>query len=434
MIINSNNKRTFQIVLFVLIGLVALGVGYAGTTAVDLIVNGHGLVTASQANFIVHFISTTTSPKITTGTGTAWIDRNDDTIASFEVTGLSKKGDTAVATYTVKNDSNDIGADVSIELEYTNCEWFKVTESIQDSQLKAGDSTTVLVTVELLKTPVDEDISTVVTGRLISNPIENNLAVGNDPISDSSPYISKSFSSDSWEAISYAVENKQLSKYKVGDTKKITIENKEYTLRVANIGTPEECADESYSETACGFVVEFVDIVKLMPMKKTNSAGGYTTSDVVKYLNEELYPQLPEGLKKIIADTRVVSGHGSNDSSDYVMENQKLFLLSAAEIMGPNSFSNDSTRNKTSQLEYYKNSGTQKVYYTACYGCGGCSTYSYNAIVGSIKKYNGYNNGYWLRNPDSSSSSNFTYVDTYGQARSSGYSANLGIVPAFRIK
>ena len=409
MIINSNNKRTFQIVLFVLIGLVALGIGYAGITAVDLIVNGHGLVTASQANFIVHFISTTTSPKITTGTGTAWIDRNDDTIASFEVTGLSKKGDTAVATYTVKNDSNDIGADVSIELEYTNCEWFKVTESIQDSQLKAGDSTTVLVTVELLKTPVDEDIST-------------------------SPYISKSFSSDSWEAISYAVENKQLSKYKVGDTKKITIENKEYTLRVANIGTPEECADESYSETACGFVVEFVDIVKLMPMKKTNSAGGYTTSDVVKYLNEELYPQLPEGLKKIIADTRVVSGHGSNDSSDYVMENQKLFLLSAAEIMGPNSFSNDSTRNKTSQLEYYKNSGTQKVYYTACYGCGGCSTYSYNAIVGSIKKYNGYNNGYWLRNPDSSSSSNFTYVDTYGQARSSGYSANLGIVPAFRIK
>ena len=61
-----SNKRTFQIVLFVLIGLVALGVGYAGITAVDLIVNGHGLVTASQANFIVHFISTTTSPKITT--------------------------------------------------------------------------------------------------------------------------------------------------------------------------------------------------------------------------------------------------------------------------------------------------------------------------------------------------------------------------------
>lgn len=434
MIINSNNKRTFQIVLFVLIGLVVLGIGYAGITAVDLIVNGHGLVTASQANFIVHFISTTTSPKITTGTGTAWIDRNDDTIASFEVTGLSKKGDTAVATYTVKNDSNDIGADVSIELEYTNCEWFRVTESIQDSQLKAGDSTTVLVTVELLKTPVDEDISTVVTGRLISNPIENNLAVGNDPISDSSPYISKSFSSDSWEAISYAVENKQLSKYKVGDTKKITIENKEYTLRIANIDTPEECADESYSETACGFVVEFVDIVKMMPMKKTNSSGGYTTSDVVKYLNEELYPQLPESLRKNIADTRVVSSNESSSGSNYVQENQKLYLLSAEEILGSNSSSNDSIKNKTSQLAYYKNSGTQRLYYTVCYGCGGCGTYYYNAIVGSIKKFNGSNSTYWVRNPSSTSSTMFTCIDTYGKVGNTSYSANLGVVPAFRIK
>ena len=47
MIVNSSNKKLFHICMFVIIALVTIGIGYAGITAVDLIVNGHGLVTAS---------------------------------------------------------------------------------------------------------------------------------------------------------------------------------------------------------------------------------------------------------------------------------------------------------------------------------------------------------------------------------------------------
>ena len=54
MIVNSNNKKIFRICMFVLVGLITIGIGYAGIAAVDLIVNGHGLITPSQANFIVY--------------------------------------------------------------------------------------------------------------------------------------------------------------------------------------------------------------------------------------------------------------------------------------------------------------------------------------------------------------------------------------------
>ena len=34
-----------------------------------------------------------------------------------------------------------------------------------------------------------------------------------------------------------------------------------HTLRISNMSTPQECNDEAFSQTACGFVVEFVDII-----------------------------------------------------------------------------------------------------------------------------------------------------------------------------
>lgn len=445
MIINSNNKRTFQIVLFVLIGLVALGIGYAGITAVDLIVNGHGLVTASQANFIVHFISTTTSPKITTGTGTAWIDRNDDTIASFEVTGLSKKGDTAVATFTVKNDSKDIGADFSIELEYENEEYFKVTEIIEDNQLKAGESTSVSIVVELLKTPIGDDITTHVSGKVIANPIENISAIENRTISDSTPYVTKSFAEDSWETIQNAVRDGNISKYKLGDIKTVRINNKDYRVRISNLPSndgngvanavvTDTCSDSSYSETACGFVVEFIDIVTNMAMNNSyvQNRGGYPASLVNSYLNDTLFNQLPSDLQSVIADTRVVSG-GERGTSTYVQENQKLFLLSPTEIMGGSGYSDDAAKNKTSQLGYYEKNGTTTIDQSVC-GCGGCSIVQRVLWVGSQKAYNGSYNDYWLRGASNTSDYYFLSINRYGQFQTGYYNSTLGVAPAFRIK
>ena len=72
---NSRNKKNLQIFLLVLIAVLTLGIGYASITAVNIIINGNGTVSAAQENFKVSF----TEANITTGSGTASIDEDDAT-------------------------------------------------------------------------------------------------------------------------------------------------------------------------------------------------------------------------------------------------------------------------------------------------------------------------------------------------------------------
>ena len=166
---NLRNKKNIQIFLLVLIAVLTLGIGYASITAVNIIINGNGTVTVTQENFKVSF----TEANITTGSGTASIDEDDATIAYFDVSGLSKVGDKAVATYTVKNESNGIGAYIQITLTSTNQEYFRVSEKIFDNQLQAGDETTVTMTVEMIKTPINSTVTTSIIGKLKSYPYDN---------------------------------------------------------------------------------------------------------------------------------------------------------------------------------------------------------------------------------------------------------------------
>ena len=176
MTINSNNKKLLPICMFVIISLVIIGVGYAGITAINLIINGNATASVNQNNFIVHFIE---AKNITgsSGVGGTSIIESDDTKASFNVTGLSKEGDYAEAKYIVKNDSNGIGAEISLELTNSNSEYFRVTETIDNNKLQVGEETYAIVRVEMIKTPIDSDVSTSVTAKLIASPLENESAI-----------------------------------------------------------------------------------------------------------------------------------------------------------------------------------------------------------------------------------------------------------------
>lgn len=72
----------------------------------------------------------------------------------MNVNGLTAKGDTATATYTIANTSADLSAVLSATTSNTNDEFFKVTQNIAKGTVAAGDSTTITVTVELIKTPI----------------------------------------------------------------------------------------------------------------------------------------------------------------------------------------------------------------------------------------------------------------------------------------
>ena len=137
-----------------LITIILVAVAYAAITNVELNINGVGNAQAKQENFKVEFIGTpSTSGK---GTTTATISESDKTKGTVNVTGLTAKGDEATATYTVKNLSSDISADLTAEATSSNQTYFEVICSLEKTTLKAQEETTLKVTVRLLKTPIDE--------------------------------------------------------------------------------------------------------------------------------------------------------------------------------------------------------------------------------------------------------------------------------------
>ena len=178
------------------LAIILVAVAYAAITSTQLNINGTGNATANQSNFKVEFIGTpTTGGK---GTTTATIDSSVKTNGTVTVNGLTAKGDEATATYTVKNQSADLSADLSAEATSSNEEYFEVLCTLEKTTLKAQEETTLKVTVRLLKTPIDEtkenlktDIGVTVTAEPKQPGEENNG--GSETVSNRNPYLPKGF-------------------------------------------------------------------------------------------------------------------------------------------------------------------------------------------------------------------------------------------------
>ena len=180
---NSQNKRILHMVLIVLIAVSTIGIGYASITAVNLIISGNATYAVRQDNYDVHFLSSDGITGSMGVGGTSSIDENDNKIAYFDVSGLTKRGDYAEATYTIINNSNDIGVDISVDLDVSNNNYFYVSSSVKKNKLKAGETTTATIHVTLKKTPIDESVSTNVTSIITASPIEDDLIIDSSPIS-----------------------------------------------------------------------------------------------------------------------------------------------------------------------------------------------------------------------------------------------------------
>ncbi len=101
-------------------------------------------------------------------------------------------------------------------------------------------------------------------------------------------------------------------------------------MRIANMS---ECESET-SETACGFMVEFADVITKQQFNSSNTnIGGWKDSSMRTYINETIYNALPNDLQNKIVSTKVISGHGSKDSTNFETQD-KLYLLSSEEIYG----------------------------------------------------------------------------------------------------
>ena len=236
------------------------------------------------------------------------------------------------------------------------------------------------------------------------------------------------FAEDSWETISKVVQSGQLDAYPVGSEKEVEIAGNSYTLRVANNTTPDECNQEDFSQTACGFVVEFVDILITGSMNSTaTNVGGWPATGARGLANGIYFKYLPSELQKVIIDTKVISGHGAEDKNNKRTDGNwestdKLYLLSPHEVWADKvtSFGHelDTAYNQTRQLDYYKTLGVTTKNYSS-----------------AIKQYNNSNYNWWLREAIFGNSVAFWVVDIDGYANNYNSSSNeaTGFAPAFRI-
>ena len=289
----------------------------------------------------------------------------------------------------------------------------------KDDIIKAGESATYFLWLYLDESTPNDAQKTYFVG---------NIDVDGEFIPKVNPV---SFTTDSWDTIINAVKEGNTSKYNVGDTKTIDMGSYgTHTLRIANTSRPSECSTEGFSQTACGFVLEFADIItehNMNPEGEYNgtqyddgyNAGGWPNTRMRTFVNNDIYNSLPADLKNGIIDTTVVSSHGSEDSSNFT-STDKLYLLAPTEIYSDwtsSSGSNyDTTKDLTRQLDYYKNEGVTTSNYSK-----------------TIKKKNSSSYPWWLRSANSSDNRAFYYVYSNGDFVFSGAYVTCGVAPAFRL-
>ena len=275
--------------------------------------------------------------------------------------------------------------------------------------IKSGESATYFLWLYLDETTPNDAQNTFFVGNI---DVDGEYSLVPEPVD---------FATDSWATIITAVKENNISKYNIGDTKIIDMGTYgTHTLRIANTSTPSECSTAGFSQTACGFVLEFADIITTHKMSDTNTnVGGWPATTMRTFVNNDIYNAIPSELRNAIIDTTVVSGHGETSGETNFTSTDKLYLLSTAEVWAQgssNTISKDTARDNTRQLDYYKNLGVTT------------SNYS-----GAIKK-NGTSASYWwLRAANSNTGNNFYGVATGGDWGDSYSSYTRGVVPAFRL-
>ena len=275
----------------------------------------------------------------------------------------------------------------------------------KDDIIKAGESVTYFLWLYL-------DEST-------PNDVQNTFFVGNiDVEGEFIPKVNPvSFSTDSWETIATAVKENNISKYNVGDTKEIDMgDYGTHTVRIANTSTPDECNTDGFSQTACGFVLEFTNIITTYNMNTTaTNVGGFPSSNMYTFINNDIYNSLPTELQNVIINTKTISGHGSGETTNFTSTN-KLYLLTPKEVYTNFSNSYDTSKDLTRALDYYTAKGVTN---------GNCSEV--------IKKNGSTATAWWFRTAYSYSNNGFYYANANGDWYSGSATNAYGVSPAFRI-
>ena len=231
-------------------------------------------------------------------------------------------------------------------------------------------------------------------------------------------YKAPDFATDSWSTIIANVKAGYGSDYAVGSTKEVNLGTTygTHTLRVANTSTPSECSTAGFSQSACGFVLEFADIITTRKMNDTSTnVGGWPVTSMRTFVNNDIYNAIPSEIKNAIIDTTIVSGHGKGDTENFT-STDKLYLLAPKEIYTDFDDTYDTAKDLTRTLDYYTAQGV-----------------TISNKSGAIKK-NGTNDYvWWFRAAGSNGTYAFLYVTYSGDWGNNNANRSNGVTPAFRL-
>jgi len=392
----------------------AVGIGYS---YLNTNLNITGNTTVAKNSWDVHFENVKIESDSTITTLPTINNAKD--LVSFTVS-LEQPGDIYHFTVDIKN-AGTINAMISVfnnsTLTANQQKYLEYTVMYQNGAnitkydlLSAGKSQKLEVFLKYKDDISAEDLANSQDENLTLSFTTNYIQADSNAQTVTAP----SFSDSSWETIIKNVKNGDTSSYHVGDIKTINLGSLgTHTLRIANMSTPAECSTNGFSQTACGFVVEFTESLgtHFMNSSSTNS-GSWPTSEMRTYIQNSIYPLLQSEMHDNIIDTMTVSGHGSGESTNYV-SNDYLYLFSPKEIWGE-STSNDSAQNLTRQLDYYQMKGVTSTNYSAVIKDSSCK-------------------GWYLRTPVSYTTFGFWHVSQNGDAQATGATIDYCIIPAFRI-
>ena len=386
-----------------IIAILVMAIGFA-VISTTLIINGSARVSENTEDFSVIFTKASLDGQ------DVYVNVIDDTkkIINFNTKDLKNLGDTSVLNYEVTNNSSNYDAEVQVNCKVKDNATAKYTSIKNELErnatvVKAKETLNGTLTITLNKTAIEEVREEYVC-ELTFNAVERNeLGQGiPNPVS---------FTTDSWQTIQNAVQTGNTELYNIGDTKEVDLDSfGTHTVRISN---KSECESET-SETACGFVVEFADIITQHSFNSTaTNVGGWRDSELRTYVNDTIYKSLPSDLQNVITTTKVISGHGSTSGENNFESSDKMYLMSTKEIWGESK--NDTLNVETKQLDYYA---------------------KLNVIMSNspkvLKKYNNNYVFWWLRSPNSLKPSTFVRVNNGGW--DDGNANNTyGISPAFRI-
>ena len=398
-----NPKRSFMF-MFLFLSLVSLTVGYAFLTTTMSI---DGVSKMMEARWDIHFDNL----EVTTGSVTATTDATITTPTSVTFTAqLENPGDFYEFKVDVVNagtiDAHIGQIQILPELTTEQEEYFAYDVTYLDGAviheydaLDAGNQETLLIRFQYKVRDDDESVYP-------SEDVNFSCSISIDYVQGTGTEIEHpNFSNMSWNDIA-----NHPSLIQVGDTKEIDMGSLgTHTLRIVNTSTT-NC--ELASQTACGVVIEFADIIAKQKFNSSSTnAGGWPGTLNPSYLDSTIYNALPTELQNMILDTTVVSGHGSTTGEGNFTSTNKLFLLSLKE-MGL-SYTNDTAASATATLDYYQ---------------------THNTSADRIKKYNGTATAYWTRVAVGNSNVYFRAISNTGNSNNQyATESNVGIAPAFRL-